>query len=45
VRREARAPDVLAITKTAMIDGLQQLATDCPIEVEGGIGQTWGAAK
>jgi DNA polymerase I-like protein with 3'-5' exonuclease and polymerase domains len=42
---EEEAPDVLAITKTAMLDGMKQLAKDCPVEVEGGIGRTWGAAK
>jgi hypothetical protein len=38
-------PDVLAATKTAMPDGMKQLAIDCPIKVEGGIGRTLGAAK
>ena len=31
--------------KTAMLDGMKQLAKDCPVEVEGGIGATWGFAK
>ena len=42
---EHDAGEVLAITKTAMLDGMKQLAKDCPVEVEGGIGRTWGAAK
>ena len=42
---EHDASEVLAITKTAMLDGMKQLAKDCPVEVEGGIGRTWGAAK
>ena len=43
--REQDAEEVLAITKAAMIDGMKQLAKDYPVEVEGGIGRTWGAAK
>jgi DNA polymerase-1 len=39
------AEEVLAMTKTAMLDGMKQLARDCPIEVDGGISRTWGAAK
>ena len=31
--------------KTAMLDGMKQFAKDCPVEVEGGIGATWGFAK
>jgi DNA polymerase-1 len=42
---EAHAPDVLTKTKTAMIEGMADIAKDCPIEVEGGIGKTWGSAK
>ena len=29
----------------AMLDGMKQLAKDCPVEVEGGVGKTWGSAK
>lgn len=43
--REQDAEEVLAITKTAMLDGMKQLAKDCPVDVEGGIGATWGSAK
>jgi hypothetical protein len=43
--RKPKAPDVLTMTKTAMLDGMKQLAKDCPVEVEGGIGATWGSAK
>jgi DNA polymerase I len=43
--REQDAEEVLAMTKTAMLDGMKQLAKDCPVEVEGGIGKTWGSAK
>jgi DNA polymerase-1 len=43
--REQDAEEVLAMTKTAMLDGMKQLAKDCPVEVEGGIGATWGSAK
>jgi hypothetical protein len=28
-----------------MLDGMKQLAKDCPVEVEGGTGASWGAAK
>lgn len=42
---EAQAPDVLAMTKTTMIEGMAEIAKDCPVEVEGGIGKTWGSAK
>jgi DNA polymerase I-like protein with 3'-5' exonuclease and polymerase domains len=42
---EQDADEVLAMTKTAMLDGMKQLAKDCPVEVEGGVGTTWGAAK
>ena len=42
---EAQAPDVLAKTKTAMIEGMAEIAKDCPIEVEGGTGASWGVAK
>jgi len=42
---EQDAEEVLAMTKTAMLDGMKQLAKDCPVEVEGGIGKTWGSAK
>jgi DNA polymerase-1 len=42
---EAQAPDVLTKTKTAMIEGMAEIAKDCPIEVEGGTGESWGAAK
>lgn len=31
--------------KAAMLDGMKHLAKDCPVEVEGGIGRTWGSAK
>ena len=31
--------------KTAMLDGMKQLAKDCPVGVEGGVGKTWGSAK
>ena len=43
--REQDAEEVLTMTKTAMLDGMKQLAKDCPVEVEGGIGKTWGTAK
>ena len=43
--RKPKAPDVLTMTKTAMLDGMKQLAKDCPVEVEGGVGKTWGSAK
>ena len=43
--REQDAEEVLAMTKTAMLDCMKQLAKDCPVEVEGGIGKTWGSAK
>ena len=43
--REQDAEEVLATTKTAMLDGMKQLAKDRPVEVEGGIGKTWGSAK
>jgi hypothetical protein len=36
---------VLAKTKTAMIEGMAEIAKDCPIEDEGGTGASWGAAK
>jgi DNA polymerase I-like protein with 3'-5' exonuclease and polymerase domains len=42
---EAQAPDVLAMTKTTMIEGMAEIAKDCPVEVEGGIGKTWGSAN
>ena len=42
---EAQAPDVLAMTKTTMIEGMAGIAKDCPVEVEGGVGKTWGSAK
>ena len=42
---EAQAPDVLAMTKTTMIEGMAEIAKDCQVEVEGGIGKTWGSAK
>jgi hypothetical protein len=28
-----------------MIEGMAEIAKDCPVEVEGGIGKTWGSAK
>ena len=39
------AEEVVTMTKTAMLDGMKQLAKDCPVEVEGVIGKTWGSAK
>ena len=39
------ALDVLAMTKTAILDGMKRLAKDRPVGVEGGIGRTWGGAK
>jgi len=39
------AEEVLTMTETAMLDGMKQLAKDCPVAVEGGIGKTWGSAK
>jgi DNA polymerase I-like protein with 3'-5' exonuclease and polymerase domains len=42
---KAQAPDVLTKTKTAMSEGMAEIAKDCPIEVEGGTGASWGAAK
>ena len=43
--REQDAEEVFAITKTAMLDGMKQLAKDCAAEVEGGISKRWGSAK
>jgi DNA polymerase I-like protein with 3'-5' exonuclease and polymerase domains len=42
---EALANEVLSLTKAAMIEGMGKVAGDCPIEVEGGIGVSWGSAK
>jgi DNA polymerase-1 len=39
------ADEVLGLTKTAMLDGIGKVAKDCPVEVEGGVGKTWGTAK
>jgi len=39
------AGEVPGLTKTAMLDGIGKVAKDCPVEVEGGIGKTWGTAK
>jgi DNA polymerase I-like protein with 3'-5' exonuclease and polymerase domains len=39
------AGEVLGLTKTAMLDGISKVAKDCPAEVEGGTGASWGAAK
>jgi DNA polymerase I-like protein with 3'-5' exonuclease and polymerase domains len=39
------AGEVLGLTKTAMLDGIGKVANDCPVEVEGGVGKTWGSAK
>jgi len=43
--REQDAEEVVTMTKTAMLDGMKQLAKDCPVEVEGVIGKTWGSTK
>ena len=43
--REQDAEEALTMTETAMLDGMKQLAKDCPVEVEGAIGKTWGSAK
>ena len=43
--REQDAEEVLAMTKTAMLGGMKHPAKDRPVEVEGGIGKTWGSAK
>lgn len=42
---EAQAPVVLANTNSAMIQGMAESTMDCPIEVEGGTGASWGVAK
>ena len=36
---------VFGLTKTAMLDGIGRVAKECPAEVEGGTGASWGAAK
>jgi len=41
---EQDAEEVLAITKTAMLDGMKQLAKHL-VEVEGGIGKTQGVRQ
>ena len=43
--REQDAEEALTMTETAMLDGMKQLAKDCPVEVEGGIGKTWGVRQ
>jgi DNA polymerase I-like protein with 3'-5' exonuclease and polymerase domains len=43
--REQDAEEALTMTETAMLDGMKQLAKDCPVAVEGGIGKRWGSAK
>ena len=43
--REQDAEEALTMTETAMLDAMKQLAKDCPVEVEGAIGKTWGSAK
>ena len=43
--REQDTEEVLTITETAMLDAMKQLAKDRPVEVEDGIGKTWGSAK
>ena len=43
--REQDAEEVLTMTETAILDDMKQLAKDCPVEVEGGVGATWGSAK
>lgn len=43
--RDEDAGEVLGLTKTAMLDGIGKVAKDCPAEVEGGTGASWGAAK
>ena len=42
---EADAEAVLANTRKAMLDALGNIAKNCPGEVEGGCGKSWGAAK
>jgi DNA polymerase I len=42
---EADAEAVLATTRKAMLDALGNIAKNCPGEVEGGLGKSWGAAK
>jgi DNA polymerase I len=42
---QALADEALGLTKAAMIEGMGKVAGDCPIEVEGGTGTSWGSAK
>ena len=44
-KSQADTPAAAAPARAAMLDGMKQLAKDCPVEVEGGIGKTWGTAK
>ena len=41
----ARPTSLEAAARAAMLDGMKQLTKDCPVEVEGGVGTTWGSAK
>ena len=42
---EADAEEVLDLTKRCMVESIEQIAPGCPVEVEGGIGKSWGEAK
>ena len=43
--REQDAEEVLTMTETAMLDGMKHPAKNRPVEVEGGIGKTWGVRQ
>jgi DNA polymerase-1 len=42
---EADAKAVLSLTKRCMLQSMEHIAPGCPVEVEGGIGKSWGEAK
>lgn len=42
---QSDAEAVLALTKRCMLESMEQIAPGCPVEVEGGIGKSWGEAK
>jgi DNA polymerase I-like protein with 3'-5' exonuclease and polymerase domains len=41
---EPEASSVLHLVRTSMVEALEGMV-DVPVEVEGGIGRTWGGAK
>ena len=41
----ARPTSLEQAARAAMLHGMKQLAKECPVEVEGGVGKTWGSAK